>query len=362
MKPTWVLSEEERQRRFRKNREKHEHDGPTGPARKGGRSRANSLNELTGDFELMDGGLVDSLPGLLLLEQAAEARESVPVILEKQQQSVVVKSETNGGVVQQGGNHFFGNSLGSSLPHGEPSKTSNSFYVKSEPKPVYSPGPFPDQKPCVSVPTQPRVLYVTTASQNFAAPPQPFASTRLSQSQARMPPPPLPPFLPSTPSVIVRATTSLPHTRTYDYQASSVPEYTAPETSFPLEVGSFATVEAELCPGQTFHHQFPTVLTTEEYERQLEDGLEYVDSVYSDSEDDEEPGEEERRKAAEMRERMLQEPEFKFTNEEQEQLNLLVKQHDERYRSVNFGEELIKEMIMCRYLSHGDFPHMIIST
>jgi len=347
MKPTWVLSEEERQRRFRKNREKHEHDGSTGTARKGGRSRANSLNELTGDFELMDGGLVDSLPGLLLLEQAAEARESVPVILEKQQQqSVVVKSETNGGVVQ-GANTFFGNSLGSSLPHGEPSKTSNSFYIKSEPKPVYSPAPFPEQKPHVSAPSQPRVLYVTTASQNFTSPPQPFASPRLSQCQARMPPPPLPPFLPSTPSVIVRATTSLPHTRTYDYQATSVPEYTAPETNFPLEVGSFATVEAELCPGQSYHHQFPTVLTTEEYERQLEDGLDYVDSVYSDSDDDEEPGEEERRKAAEMRERMLQEPEIKFTTEEQEQLNSLVKQHDERYRSVNFGEELIKEMIMC---------------
>ena len=49
-----------------------------------------------------------------------------------------------------------------------------------------------------------------------------------------------------------------------------------------------------------------------------------------------------------MRERMLMEPEIKFTKEEEMQLNKLVKQHNERYRSVNFGEELIKEMIMCR--------------
>merc|ERR1712200_117258 len=84
------------------------------------------------------------------------------------------------------------------------------------------------------------------------------------------------------------------------------------------------------------------------YERQLEDGLEYVDSVYSDSDDDEEPPDEERkRRAAEMRERMLMEPEIKFTQEEELQLDKLVKQHNERYRSVNFGEELIKEMIMC---------------
>merc|ERR1711963_886535 len=78
-----------------------------------------------------------------------------------------------------------------------------------------------------------------------------------------------------------------------------------------------------------------------------EDGLEYVDSVYSDSDDDEEPDEERKRRAAEMRERMLMEPEIKFTQEEELQLDKLVKQHNERYRSVNFGEELIKEMIMC---------------
>merc|ERR1712090_52009 len=72
------------------------------------------------------------------------------------------------------------------------------------------------------------------------------------------------------------------------------------------------------------------------------------DSVYSDSDDDsEEPDEERKRRAAEMRERMLMEPEMKFTTEEKNQLDKLVKQHNERYRSVNCGEELIKEMIMC---------------
>ena len=63
---------------------------------------------------------------------------------------------------------------------------------------------------------------------------------------------------------------------------------------------------------------------------------------------------------------MVSEPEIKFTEEEMCVLNKLVSQttsslfskyflfpfkvnnHDERYRSVNFGEQLIKEMIMCR--------------
>lgn len=41
------------------------------------------------------------------------------------------------------------------------------------------------------------------------------------------------------------------------------------------------------------------------------------------------------------------EPEIKFTPEELFNLNKLVQSHDERYRSVSFGEQLIKEMIMC---------------
>merc|ERR1719228_1778629 len=63
---------------------------------------------------------------------------------------------------------------------------------------------------------------------------------------------------------------------------------------------------------------------------------EYEDSVYSRSSDDER-----------SIQGFLSEPEIKFTEEEHENLRCLVRSHDERYRSVNFGEELIKEMIMC---------------
>jgi len=63
---------------------------------------------------------------------------------------------------------------------------------------------------------------------------------------------------------------------------------------------------------------------------------EYEDSVYSRSSDDER-----------SIQGFLSEPEIKFTEEEHENLRCLVRSHDEKYRSVNFGEELIKEMIMC---------------
>ena len=119
--------------------------------------------------------------------------------------------------------------------------------------------------------------------------------------------------------------------RSFDYQPSGL-EFS---DNFPPEVASFATVgavETELVSsGQRFssnHQEFPVTpvsLSQEEYERQLEDGLEYVDSVYSDSDDDEEPDEERKRRAAEMRERMLMEPEIKFTQEEELQLDKLVK-------------------------------------
>ena len=328
MKPTWVLSEEERQRRFRKNREKQDlGGGVNGAGQQGGggrkRSRGNSLNELTGDFELLEGaGLSDTLPGLLLLEQAAEARESVPVILEKQQQqqNVVVKNELctdrqgDQGLEQQGHNNYFG-----ILPRGEPSKTqTTSFFVKAEPKPTFSQSPFMggEQKARPTAPDETgqhqQLLYVTSASQypstrhqqpavqqSYMPPP------RLSHPQ-RMPPPPRPAFLSSTPSVIVQATSV---SRNFNYQPNGL-EFS--EGNFLPAVGSFATVgsvetelvspgpaRAELSRFPSNHHQeFPVtpILSQEEYEAQLEDGLEYVDSVYSDSDDDSEEPDEERKR------------------------------------------------------------------
>jgi len=63
---------------------------------------------------------------------------------------------------------------------------------------------------------------------------------------------------------------------------------------------------------------------------------EYEDSVYSSS------GSEDGGAGP-----LLAEPEIKFTEEELCGLQVLVAKHNDQYKSVNFGETLIKEMIMC---------------
>jgi len=371
MKPTWVLSEEERQRRFKKNRDKHEQCETQ--TTKGGRSKGNSLDDLAGEFDLMDGAnLTDTLPGLLLLEQAAEerARETVPIILEKHQQQQ-----------QQPQNIVVKNELGNQLHNGdvqkpkelkqlfcEPAITTNSFYVKTEPNIHFSTGQYLDQKPVDSFPnkvmgvpvsSQSSVLFVTSASQ-FPLVQQPTPSTsymtclsqsQLSRPQQQLQEQPRTVFLSSTPSVIVQATPSMPpRYQAPRYQAPSM-EY-APESIFPLEVGSFATVGGveTVNSGQSYAQDpticsLPNVIDTEEYQQQLEDVRSYVeeDEEYYTTTDDEEAEAE----ANAWREKILKEPEIILTEGEEHQLNKLVKQHDERYRSVNFGEELIKEMIMC---------------
>ena len=79
------------------------------------------------------------------------------------------------------------------------------------------------------------------------------------------------------------------------------------------------------------------------------DDSEYEDSVYSRSDSDCESSCQGGARAlgCQGAGALLSEPEIKFTSEELSGLHLLVEKHDEQYKSVNFGETLIKEMIMC---------------
>ena len=80
------------------------------------------------------------------------------------------------------------------------------------------------------------------------------------------------------------------------------------------------------------------------------DDSEYEDSVYSRSDSDCESSCQVQGAGAlgcQGAGALLSEPEIKFTSEELSGLHLLVEKHDEQYKSVNFGETLIKEMIMC---------------
>ena len=93
MKPTWVLSEEERQRRFRKNREKQEQQGQPGQKKeKKSHSRGNSFSEFNTDFTLdsIESSLTDKLISSPLLKDQplhqipGKPRENIPGNLEKQ--------------------------------------------------------------------------------------------------------------------------------------------------------------------------------------------------------------------------------------------------------------------------------------
>lgn len=77
----------------------------------------------------------------------------------------------------------------------------------------------------------------------------------------------------------------------------------------------------------------------------------YEESIYSRSSEEEDR----------VTPRLMIEPEVKFSNEELTQLQILVKEHDERYGSVNFGESLIKEMIMCSMFGIPVSPNAAIS-
>merc|ERR1719350_2576667 len=145
-----------------------------------------------------------------------------------------------------------------------------------------------------------------------------------------------------------------------------------PESTFPLEIGSFATIGAEeqISPMQSTYSSTPspqsnnpTMASSDpsnqntqlhykqpqyDYSQTIQQ-ISYNQHDYgwdSDYENDIFTSDEEDNTRALLK-AIANEPEIKFTTAEYNQLEKLVKDHDERYRSVNFGEELIKEMIMC---------------
>lgn len=67
----------------------------------------------------------------------------------------------------------------------------------------------------------------------------------------------------------------------------------------------------------------------------------YSEEHYTTSSEDEDTT------STKMMDPYLNEPEIVFGEDEKCALKEIVTKHDERYRSVNFGEALIKEMIMC---------------
>jgi len=119
-------------------------------------------------------------------------------------------------------------------------------------------------------------------------------------------------------------------------------------TNIPIQSESLSTQRSPLaCPSEineatmvSWPHQSKVDFFYEERESKIsgmEEDFDYEDSNHSRSSLEEQT----------VSQRLNLEPQFRFSNDELSQLQMLVTDHDERYRSVNFGESLIKEMIMC---------------
>jgi len=459
MKPTWVLSEEERQRRFRKNREKQEQQGQPGQKKeKKSHSRGNSFSEFDSEFTLdsIESSLTDTLMSSPLLmdqplPQAPErTRENIPVILEKQ--DIMIKNESTNSPRENMPvhidniplNHQFFNDIlkaGPSYPQHILVKTeSSSFQPKTTlehyERPEQKVFQQPNQKIMLAptTTTQPKIVLYTSPSQyqqnintvNTLSPiahkstiivqpgssgiktsntypvtirnsaclstskPQTATASVQNVDISNMRQSYVPTNLSSTPSVIVQPTPRFQQQQQHQQyhmssnsqenmfasnqhqkvviQANPMQEY-VPESTFPLEIGSFATIGAEgqVSPHSTYSstpspQSGNSVMASSDHSNQNKQ-IHYTQPQYSQNiqqvhydqrsydwdsnyEDDIFTSDEEDNTRALLK-AISKEPEIKFSTAEYNQLEQLVKEHDERYRSVNFGEELIKEMIMC---------------
>jgi len=466
MKPTWVLSEEERQRRFRKNREKQEQIGvlPVQKKEKDSRSRGSSFSEFNSDFTLdsLEAGLTDKLVSSPLLmdqplpQMPVRSMENTPVILEKQK--VVIKNESH--ILAENVpvqiekiplNHQFFNEhvlkAGPSYQQHVLVKTeSSSFQPKTKLEPIYQQeqkvfqqsnhkvmiAPASTQQPTILLYTTPSQYQPTISTLNnistlntistlnnispvqnkstiivqpsssgskttstYAAtirnsaclsalkPPSASASVQhVDMSSMRQQN-----YLPnSTPSVIVQPTPRFHAQHQYQMsnnlqdnmfstnqhqklvpQTHNMQDYVQ-ESTFPLEIGSFATIgnEDQISPMHSPYSSTPSPqnlhssmassdssnhnnqihyntqpishnIQHRSYEQHDYDwDSNYEDDIFTSDEEDNH-----------RIEPIRNEPDIKFSSAELCHLQQLVKEYDERYRSVNFGEELIKEMIMC---------------
>lgn len=322
MKPTWVLSEEERHRRFRKNRDKGEPGAGPGSSKQGGGypagTSADPGPQFGQEFSLDSGNLEGEALLAGVLEQTERFGDNnIPVILEKPK--VVIKQEKQTGSVEPLAPAEFFTELQSGPCTFPPQQQ---ILVKREScgegmeragqqMLVYSqPGQQQQQVSRASlVPVQPGLQHHSVVQQSLA--PSPAKLSVIVQPGPR-------------PAVV---TTAQYHQPTLQHNNLSLVSNQQtmqflPDTSFPLAMESFNKVRGA-----------SRADITEDWDSN------YEDDVFSSDEDE--------GAAAIAREILRNEPEIKFTAGEQQHLEMLVQHHHERYRSVNFGEELIKEMIMC---------------
>ena len=373
MKPSWVLSEDERQRRFRKNRER----GQTGQVEASPSSGPDAI--LAGvashkreknskgqhafpdmSMEPLDESTLASMfaeqqpqalivkkeqvhspapgePGKLIVSDPRQGLVVTSPSFEQQPQQFLVKTEAGSGDT----NYIFA-----------PMVSRLSSQQQQQPTIlVYTAAALPP-------PQQSGESLVTTATKEglVAHPlrlPMSFITQSSSGPSVTITPAPRSSAAENLCKVATIKTNSAYEHSPANQMSSSVIVQTPQRHSYPANqqqvqqnVVTKPESRNEFCPGVSGLRRSPQHVAARDQvtlsrlaavaSQEFESDSDYDKDVFSSDEEDD------------IRRQLLSnEPEVKFCEDERFQMEKLIKEHNDKYRSVNFGEELIKEMIMC---------------
>ena len=363
MKPSWVLSEDERQRRFRKNRK----DGQPGPGEaspSGGPNAflASHKRDRKGNFPDMSLEPLDESTLASLYEQ--QQPQALTVKKEQNHSPAPVTTGEPSKPIMVSADHRQGLVVTSPSFEHQPQ-----FLVKTEAGDtnyIFAPVSSQQQSTILvytaaALPQQPGESLVSSASkEGLVAHPLRLPMSFITQCSTG-------PSVTITPAPrssaaenlckVATIKTNVGHEPPPTKQMSSSvivqtpPRHVIPSNGYPTNQQHVVTMQeskSELGPsvsglrrsrspqhGQTLDQvtlsRLAAVASLE-----FESDSDYDKDVFSSDEEDD------------FRRQMLSnEPEVKFCEDERFQMEKLIKEHNDKYRSVNFGEELIKEMIMC---------------
>ena len=312
MKPSWVLSEDERQRRFRKNRER-------GPSEQTGQSSQGM--ERSEDYKVDQAPLPQTSP-----------EQNLPVVKKENSNSLIEQTKVE--TIPMSSLSFRDGSFQPPLmvksECGEPS------YLALAPAPAStssSSGPsYLALAPATSSEQQPAILlYSTVAPHQQPTYNVTISSTSSVKKQTNRYP---------TSSVIVQPVQRQPAVRKPEEEGGSAD----PRGRMASSVEVIATTVRSQVHSSQANSSGPLNYcgaSAVGYKLEVDADWDsnYEDDIFTSDEELEEQGS--------MHALHNNQPEVKFSQDEFYQLSSLVKAHNDKYRSVNFGEELIKEMIMC---------------
>jgi len=395
MKPSWVLSEDERQRRFRKNRERGGQEGQDQPPQPGqvvsshkkerNSQSSSSVPELP--LESIDEALLASMmeqqqnqQQTFVVKTEPRVQQVSPPILEQKREPEIVKTETKpGSFVSTAGQQYLVKTEsgdGSFILAAPMASSQQSTILVYTALPQHPHPPQVHQSSGASAVIVPRTeaaprtlisnigvsgVTITPASSGSGAPvttikqscfektKKPAASYQVPSSSVIVQSPQRqqqPQFAAASNRFGSSASVAPNFVLKQENQQQQIPLIFTPSSSNsgsskPVEMFVVASSASTASRPQPVEPQTQVTLSqiVSHHQEQVPDwDSNYEDDIFTS--DEEEPHEI-------IKHVLTNEPEVIFCEDERYQMEKLVKDHNDKYRSVNFGEELIKEMIMC---------------